>query len=78
MSPRELLGVVVRTAGLGCLLIAAFDLYHLVGKLVGIPTLSTLPVSWDVLGVVVWSAFGLCILAGTGWIVRLAYWGDPG
>jgi hypothetical protein len=33
MSPRELLGVVVRTAGLGCLLIAAFDLYHLVGKL---------------------------------------------
>jgi hypothetical protein len=77
MSPRDLLGVAVRLAGLGCLLFAVFFLYNLVARAAGIPT-STHPVSYEVQGLLLWLALGLCILAGARLIVRLAYWGDPG
>lgn len=76
MSPRDLLGVAVRLIGLGCLLFAMFFLYILVARVVGIPTSTTHPVSYDVQGLLLWLVLGLCILVGARLIVRLAYWGD--
>ena len=76
MTPQQLLGVFVRTAGLGSILFALFDLYYLFAKTIGLPTSSTLPIEHDVIGVVVWSAFGAGMLLGAPWIVRLAYWRD--
>lgn len=76
MAPRDLLGVFVRLAGLGLLLIGIFDFYYVVVKTLGLPTASTLPVSRDILGTITYSVLGLCIIACARMIVRLAYWQD--
>ncbi len=73
MTPKELLGVFVRLAGLGLLLFAVFDLYYVVMKTLGIPTSSTVPVTRDEQGAGVYLVLGICILAGAKWIVRVAY-----
>jgi len=76
MTPRDLLGVFVRLAGLGLILFALFDLYYVVVKTLGIPTMSTVPLGIDVRGAIVYSISGLCIVSGARLIVRLAYWRD--
>src|SRR5216683_2522613 len=59
MTPRDLLGVFVRLAGLGLILFALFDLYYVVVKTLGIPTMSTVPLGIDVRGAIVYSISGL-------------------
>jgi hypothetical protein len=76
MTPRDLLGVFVRLAGLGMLLIGIFDFYYVVVKTLGLPTASTLPVSRSILGAITYSVLGLCIIACARLIVRFAYWQD--
>jgi hypothetical protein len=76
MTAKELVGAVVRLAGLGLLLFAFFDLYYVIVKTAGIYTESTLPVSRDVHGFVVYSILGLCIIAGAKWIAGLVYWNN--
>jgi hypothetical protein len=44
MRPRELLGMFVRFAGLGSILLSLFDLYYVVIKILGISTASQVPV----------------------------------
>ena len=74
MTPRQLLGVYVRAAGLGSILFALFDLYYLFVKILGLPTSSIVPIERDVIAIVLWSALGVGVLLGAPWIVRLAYW----
>lgn len=76
MTPRQLLGVFVRAAGLWSLLYALFDVYYIWVKMAGLPTASTAPIERDVMGMVIWSALGVGILFGAPWIVRVAYWRD--
>ena len=76
MTPRDLLGVFVRLAGLGLILFAVFDIYHVVAKTLGMQTSSAVPVGIGAQGAIVFSVLGLCIVAGARFIVRLAYWSD--
>jgi hypothetical protein len=74
MTPRELLGVFVRLAGLGSILFSLFDLYYVVVKTLGIQTNSQVPVWQDERGLLLYFVLGFAILACARWIVRLAYW----
>jgi len=76
MSPKDLLGVLVRLVGLSFILFSLSDLYYVVVKTLGFQSGSQAPVWEDVLGFLFYLAFGLAILAGARWIVRLAYWRD--
>jgi hypothetical protein len=55
MTPRDLLGVFVRLAGLGFLQLGFFDLYHIVVKVAGVETQSQIPLPGDVRGFVFFS-----------------------
>ena len=74
MTPRDLLGVFVRLAGLGLILSAVFDIYHVMAK-----TWECKPFEpyrrWSLvaIGFSIWSLY---IVAGARFIVRLAYWSD--
>jgi hypothetical protein len=76
VTPRQLLGVFVRTGGLYSFLLALDDLYYLFVKTLGLPTSSKVPIETDVIAIVVWSVLGVGILLGAPWIVRTAYWCD--
>jgi hypothetical protein len=75
MSPRDLIDVFVRLAGLGFIQIGLFDFYYVVVKIVGIQTQSNLPLSWDVRGFLLYSIWGVILIVGAKSIARLAYWG---
>ena len=74
MTPRELLGVFVRLAGLGSLVMAVFDIYNVAVKTLGIATSSTAPIRADARGAIIYLVLGLGILAASNLLVRLAYW----
>ncbi len=74
MTARELLGVVVRLAGLASIVASLFDLYYVIVKTLGIQTASQVPVERDVRGFLLYLIFGVAIVAGAKLIVRLAYW----
>ena len=75
MTPRELLGVFVRLAGIGSILMSLFDLYYVVAKILGIPTNYQVPLWPAVFGLMFYLVLGTGILLGARLIVRLAYWG---
>jgi hypothetical protein len=76
MSPRDIIGVIVRLAGLGFIQTGLFDLYYVVVKIAGVQTLSKLPLSWDVRGFLLYTVWGVVLIAGAKSIARLAYWGE--
>ena len=78
MSPRDLLGIVVRATGLAFILFGLFDLFHFVAKVSGLNTYySQFPTDLAALGFLVWSIAGLAIIVFAKEIVRFAYWREP-
>jgi hypothetical protein len=78
MSPRDLLGIVVRATGLAFILFACFDLFHLFAKVLGLDIYySQFSAGLTALGFVFWSVIGIAIIVFAKEIVRLAYWRDP-
>jgi hypothetical protein len=73
MTPRELLGVFVRLAGLGFLLLGFFDLYHIVVKVLGFETQSPIPLSGSVRAFVFYFAWGLVLIVAARPIVKFAF-----
>jgi hypothetical protein len=73
MTPRDLLGVLVRLAGLGFLQCGFFDLYYVVIKTFGFQTQSQLPLWLDVRGFAIYSAWGLLLIVAAKPIVQLTY-----
>lgn len=76
MSPRELLGVFVKAAGLTSLGLAVFDLYHIVLKIADLDIFSRYSMAWDVHGVISWGSLGVVLIVCTDPIVRFVYWAD--
>jgi len=73
MTPRDLLDVFVRLAGLLFLLYGAFDLYYVVVKLAGLPTTSKVSAGEIARFVALWWLAGFMILRNATWIVHVAY-----
>jgi hypothetical protein len=76
MSGSDVIGVIVRLAGLGFIQTGLFDLYYVVVKIVGIQTQSKLPLSWDVRGFLLYFVWGIILIVGANSIARLVYWGE--
>jgi hypothetical protein len=76
MTPRDLLGVVIRSAGLGHLLMSLYDFYFVLVKLTGIPTLSTYPIAYDIRGFFTYFVVGMALLFFTPQLVKLAFCGE--
>lgn len=76
MSATDVIGVIVRLAGLGFIQTGLFDLYYVVVKIIGIQTQSKLPLSWDVRGFLLYSIWGIILIVSAKSIARLAYWGE--
>ena len=78
MSPRDLLGILVRATGLAFILFGLFDLFHLVAKILGLGTYySQFSAGLVALAFLVWSVAGLAIIVFAKEIVRFAYWREP-
>jgi hypothetical protein len=78
MSPRDLLGIVVRTTGLAFILFGCFDLFHLVAKVLGLDAYySQYSAGLTALGFVFWSVSGIVIIVFAKEIVRFGYWREP-
>lgn len=73
MQGRELFGVLVRAGGVVLLLFAAFDLVHLIAKLLDIDLHSQYSAGAYVMGMVGYLIPGLLLLLRAEWIVALAY-----
>ena len=76
MTPRDLLGVLIRAAGLGNIIMALYDVYYVIVKLLGLPTGSTFPVSVNIQASLFFAALGIGIILCAPIIEKLAYWAD--
>jgi hypothetical protein len=76
MTARELLGVLIRAAGLGLIFCALFDLMHLLGRALGVPTTTQYPTATIAAAVAEWVVLGLVIIVSANLIVRLVYGRD--
>jgi hypothetical protein len=73
MTPRDLLGVIIRSAGLVHLLLSLYDLYFVLAKSTGIPTQSTYPITYGISGFLAYFVVGMALLFVTPQLVKLAF-----
>jgi hypothetical protein len=76
MTPTDLLGVLIRAAGLGNIMLAMYDIYYVIVKLFGLPTGSTLPMSVSIQAGIFFAALGIGIILCAPTIEKLTYWTD--
>jgi hypothetical protein len=77
MSPRDLLGIVVRATGLAFILFGLFDLFHIIAKVLGVGIYPQFSAGIEALGFLFWSVCGVVLVVFANEIVRFAYWREP-
>jgi hypothetical protein len=76
MTPRDVLGLLVRITGLSFILCSLFDVYWIVVAGLGLHTNAPDVLSRGVHGFAFFLIVGVLILLGAKRIVRLAYWDE--
>ncbi len=74
MTPKNLLDVFVRLAGLAFIQLGLFDLYYVVVKTFGIQTESQVPVWRDIRGFMLYCGWGIVLILAAKLIVRVTFW----
>ena len=73
MTAKELLGVLIRAAGLGFIGCGVVDVVHLLARAIGAPTTQQYPSAMLATAVVFWFLLGVAIIASADLVVRLVY-----
>jgi hypothetical protein len=73
MTAKDLLGVLIRAAGLGLIGCGLIDLGHLVTRGLGLSGTAQYPAAVLATAMAVWFILGLVIIAAADLVVRLVY-----
>jgi len=76
MKARDAFGVIVRTAGFGCVLVGLLGLVSVAVEALGLPVGATRPAGHVLTLAGIWMLMGLVVLAGASRIVSLIYGRD--
>jgi hypothetical protein len=76
MQPRLLFGLIIRIAGLTCLVFALLYVTYEIAKLLGLPARPTDSAGADIYGALTYFALGMVGFFRAEWLVRLSYGRD--
>jgi phosphotransferase system glucose/maltose/N-acetylglucosamine-specific IIC component len=78
MTPKNILGLVVRLAGLASIFAGLLDIAHVVFVSLGFPTIRTYPTSGAAAAAAIYLTIGAVVFFAARWIARLAYGASDG
>ncbi len=73
MAPRDLFGLIVRVAGLACVVFALFDAYYVFAKIAGFDAASRQTLTQAIAGFLLYGALGWIGFRGADRVVALTY-----